>query len=183
MAGAFDRAWARTGRLEAGYVNHPSDPGGETNHGITIAVARANGYTGPMTTLPLAVAIQIAKRAYWDVVRGDELAALSEAVALEVFDTHFNFYPGAAAKFLQRALNLLNRRGRDFPDLAVDGLIGPGTIGALASFLTLRANDDGERVLLLMLNCQQGADYMRQATENPAKEDFVLGWFRHRVAA
>ncbi len=181
MGAAFDRAWARTGRLEAGYVNHPSDPGGETNHGITIAVARAHGYTGPMTQLPLALAVQIAKQAYWDVIRGDELAAVSEAVALEVFDTHFNFYPGAAAKFLQRALNALNRGGRDYADLAVDGELGPATLTALGAFLALRADDDGERVLLSMLNCLQGADYVRQATENPKKEDFVFGWFRHRV--
>ena len=30
---------------EGGYVNDPNDPGGETNWGCTVAVARANGYT------------------------------------------------------------------------------------------------------------------------------------------
>ena len=33
---------------EGGYVNHPSDPGGETNHGVTIGRAREAGYRGPM---------------------------------------------------------------------------------------------------------------------------------------
>lgn len=181
MSAAFQAAWARTGRLEAGYVNHPSDPGGETNHGITARVARAHGYLGPMVDLPLDLAVAIAKQAYWDVIAGDALAAVSLPVALEVFDTHFNFYPGFAAKALQRSLRALNRTGRDFLDVAVDGVIGPGTVSALSRFLALRG-PDGERVLLRMLNALQGADYVRQAEENPAKEDFVFGWFLHRVA-
>ena len=43
-------------RAEGGYVNDPADKGGETNYGITVAVARANGYTGPMRDLPVAMA-------------------------------------------------------------------------------------------------------------------------------
>lgn len=37
---------------EGRYVNHPSDPNGATNWGITERVARANGYQGDMRTLP-----------------------------------------------------------------------------------------------------------------------------------
>jgi lysozyme family protein len=178
---AFLAAWSRTGRLEAGYVNHPSDPGGETNHGITVAVARAHGYLGPMVDLPASTALAIAKAAYWDEVAGDRLAALSSAVAFEVFDTHFNLWRGAAGQFLQRSLNALNGRGAYWPDLRVDGAIGDATIGALAAFLERRRRDDGEAVLVRMLNSLQGADYVRQAEANPLKEDFVFGWFRHRV--
>ena len=36
---------------EGGYTNNPNDKGGETNFGITVAVARAFGYTGPMTSM------------------------------------------------------------------------------------------------------------------------------------
>ena len=35
-------------KREGGYVNNPNDKGGETCWGITVAVARANGYAGPM---------------------------------------------------------------------------------------------------------------------------------------
>ena len=50
-------------RAEGGYVNDPQDKGGETNYGITVAVARANGYTGPMRDLTVAVARDIGAQA------------------------------------------------------------------------------------------------------------------------
>jgi hypothetical protein len=53
---------AATIALEGGYVNHPADPGGETNMGITKKVARQNGYVGPMRTLPR----EIAEGIYYD---------------------------------------------------------------------------------------------------------------------
>ena len=36
---------------EGGYANHPKDPGGETNWGVTKRTAQANGYTGSMRAM------------------------------------------------------------------------------------------------------------------------------------
>ncbi|MCP1772876.1 lysozyme family protein [Neisseria perflava] len=44
----FNTAVDRVLGHEGGYVNHPADPGGETNWGVTKAVAREHGYTGSM---------------------------------------------------------------------------------------------------------------------------------------
>lgn len=176
----FDRAWDATGRAEGGYSNHPSDPGGETMWGITARVARAHGYTGPMRQLPRSTARDIAKRAYWDALRLDDVAALSPRIAHELFDTNFNLWHGAAVRFLQQSLNGLNQQARRYPDVAVDGRLGPRTLAALREYLRWRGAD-GELVLLRLLNGLQAADYLRQTVANPAKEDFLFGWILHRV--
>jgi len=51
MDTAFDTAFERLIGHEGGYVNHPDDPGGETNWGITLRTAREQGYTGEMRDL------------------------------------------------------------------------------------------------------------------------------------
>jgi lysozyme family protein len=176
----FDRAWDITARAEGGYANHPNDPGGETMWGITARVARAHGYTGPMRELPKSTARAIAKRAYWDALRLDDVAALSPAIARELFDTNFNMGPRPAVRFLQRSLNGLSMRGERYPLLEVDGQLGPATLAALRAFLRWRG-PAGETVLLRLLNALQAADYLRQAVEQPGKADFLFGWVLHRV--
>ena len=46
-------------RVEGGYSNDKNDAGGETMYGITVAVARANGYAGNMKDMPRKVAYDI----------------------------------------------------------------------------------------------------------------------------
>lgn len=164
-------------RVEGGYVNDPADSGGETNFGITEEVARAFGYTGAMRDMPRATAFDIYAARYWDAVRGDELAALSEPVAFEVVDTGVNMGQARAVTFLQRSLNVLNVGGKLYPDLIVDGLAGPMTTNALRQYLDVR--DEG--ALLKALNCLQGAAYVELAERREKDERFVYGWLRNRV--
>ncbi len=185
MSEAFIRAWKKTHRAEGGYVDHPSDPGGRTNHGITERVARAHGFKGDMRDLSAVKAEEIAKREYWDVIRLDEISTLSDAIAQELFDTNLNMWADkaggrAAIYFLQRQLNALNSQQRHYPDVVVDGRIGEKTIAALREFLRRRGKD-GETVLLRGLNSEQTCDYRRQAEANELKEDFYFGWVLNRV--
>ena len=99
---------------EGGYVDHPLDKGGPTCFGITEAVARANGYRGPMRRLSRAEAAAIYKRLYWLRPRFADVAVRSARIAAELFDTGVNMGPAVAVTFLQRALTALNRRGKDF---------------------------------------------------------------------
>lgn len=101
---------------EGGYVNDPTDRGGETNYGITVKVARENGYTGPMINLPIETVKEIYKAKYWDKVRADELP---EAVRYIVFDTAINSGPSRGVKILQKC-----------GGVTVDGIIGPNTLRA-----------------------------------------------------
>src|SRR5947209_18798394 len=101
---------------EGGYVSNPADKGGPTCFGITEAVARANGYSGPMRQLPREEAAAIYKRLYWLRPRLDEVAKRSADIAAELFDTGVNMGPAVANTFLPRALTALNRHAQDNPD-------------------------------------------------------------------
>ena len=166
---------------EGGYVANAADNGGPTCFGITQAVARANGYLGPMRGLPRAEAAAIYRRLYWLRPRFDEVAKRSARVAAELFDTGANMGPAVAVTFLQRALTALNRNGSDYPDLVPDGRIGTQTLTALDSFLKLRGRTGGERVLLRSLEALQGERYLRLAERRPANEAFLYGWLANRI--
>lgn len=120
-ASNFKDALRFTLKYEGGYVDHPADPGGATNLGITIAVLRS--WRGrPVTkddvrNLKVDEAGQIYKARYWDKVEGDKLPP---GVDLAVFDYAVNSGPARAAKVLQRAAGV-----------PADGVIGMDTIAAV----------------------------------------------------
>ena len=165
---------------EGGYVDNVADRGGPTCFGITEAVARANGYRGPMRQLPREEAAAIYKRLYWLRPRFDEVAKRSERIAAELFDTGANMGPAVAVTFVQRALTALNRNATDYPDLVPDGRIGPVTLSALDRFFALRGSG-GETVLLRALEALQGERYLRLAERRPANEAFLYGWLANRI--
>ena len=174
----FERAWAHTGPKEGGYANHPNDTGKATKYGVTERVARANGYKGDMRNLPLETAMEIAKAQYWDVLNLDRVAALSEPIALEMFDTLYN--GGDVGAWLQRCLNVLNQQGKVYPDMSVDGRIGPMTLEALRAYLAKRGKE-GEAVLLKAMNAIQGERFIRIAEGNQSQEAFIYGWLKNRA--
>ncbi|MGE4431900.1 MAG: glycoside hydrolase family 108 protein [Sphingobium sp.] len=168
-------------RAEGGYVNDSRDAGGETNFGITIAVARANGFQGAMRDLPRSLAIEIYRRQYVIAPGFDRIAIIAPLIGAELVDTGVNMGPTVAAKFLQRALNGLNNQGKDFADLIVDGAAGQKTRDALTAFIRKRGGE-GERRLLALLNALQGERYLSLCEGRSENEAFLYGWLT-RVAA
>lgn len=114
----FDQAFAIVVEHEGGYSNHPDDKGGETMWGITLAVARANGYLEDMEAMPVAVAKRIYRAKYWDAVKADQLPA---SCRYAVFDAAVNSGVRQAVFWLQRAVGVKD-----------DGVIGPLTLQACA---------------------------------------------------
>lgn len=163
---------------EGGYVNDPKDPGGETMFGITKETARDAGYYGPMAQLPIAVARGIYRKRYVLAPGFGKIVDRSERIGAELIDTGVNMGPTVAARFLQRALNVLND-GR-FADVVVDGAIGPASLRALDAFLAWRGRA-GEAQLLKILNALQAVRYVEIAEARPASERFVYGWISNRV--
>lgn len=114
----FDQAFTRLLGHEGSYSNDPRDNGGETMWGITVKVARANGYFEDMEAMPQSVAKGIYKRMYWDAIKADQLPA---SCRYDVFDAAVNSGVTQAIKWLQRSVSV--------PD---DGILGPFTLQAVS---------------------------------------------------
>lgn len=109
---------------EGGYVNHPSDPGGETKYGIS---KRAYPEIS-IVDLTEEKAAELYKRDYWDRIKGDDLPV---GIACVVMDYAVNSGISRASKALQSACGLANP----------DGIIGPHTLNIV--WVTVK-NDSNE---------------------------------------
>jgi lysozyme family protein len=167
---------------ERGYVDHADDRGGPTNHGITVAVARANGYDGDMRDLPLSLAREIYRKRYIVRPAFDKVWLVDHRIGDELIDTGVNMGPNRPGEFLQRWLNGFNDTGSRYADLFVDGRLGPVTLDALRAFLRWRGAE-GERVMVVALNCLQGGRYLEITEGDRTQRAFLYGWMRARVAA
>ena len=110
---------------EGGYVNHPKDPGGMTNMGVTKRVYEEwVGYSvseNTMQNLKEEDVAPIYKKNYWDRVKGDQLP---NGLDLVVFDFGVNAGTGRAAKYLQAMIGTV-----------ADGGIGPNTLGKIKEYI------------------------------------------------
>ena len=165
---------------EGGYVDHPNDPGGATCWGWTERNARKRGYTGDMRNLSLQTAKQWYYEDYWIKPGFNLIHKVKPMYASELFDSGVNVGTQTALKWLQGLLNALNRQGRDYPDIIVDGKIGEKTIGALERYIALRGKN-GDIVMMRGLNGLQVAHYYNISKRNEKLEDFFFGWILNRV--
>lgn len=152
-------------------------------YGISEAVARAHGYSGPMRRIPRDEAARIYLRLYWLRPRFDEIARRSARLAAELLDTGAKFGPAVAATFLQRVLTALNRGGGDYPDVIPDGRIGARTLAALDTFLATRAAAAGEAVLLRAFDAVTGERCIRLAERRPPNEALLYDWLANATSA
>ena len=162
--------------VEGGYSNNPADPGGETNHGVTVAVARSHGYSGPMREMPKETAQQIYIGSYVEGPGFHRVVAISPAVGEKLVDAGVNAGTGRSARWFQRALNQLSRGGADFPEVAVDGKIGAQTLAAYQALERKRGRVKACELVLKLLDAQQGAHYM-----SLNKPTFIVGWADKRL--
>lgn len=116
----FQRALSRVLKHEGGFANHPKDPGGATNRGVTLATFRAYVKAdGTVTDLKKITDEQVSTvyyRHYWAAVNAHQLPA---GIDYAVFDFAVNSGPKRAAQYLQGVLGV-----------AQDGRVGPKTIAA-----------------------------------------------------
>jgi lysozyme family protein len=121
MKDNFEMCIALVLKHEGGFVNHPKDPGGVTNRGVTKKVWEE--WVGKPVSIDDMKALTVEdvkplyKAQYWDRVRGDSLPAGVDYVCLDVA---VNSGVVRSGKFLQAALGL-----------PTDGIIGPATLAAV----------------------------------------------------
>lgn len=120
--GEFDRALAKVLVHEGGFVNHPKDPGGATNQGVTQAVyddyRRGLGQKlRGVKLLEKGERDSIYRVRYWALINGD---SLPPGVSYVVFDGAVNSGVGRSVRWLQRALGI-----------PADGIVGPQTLVAV----------------------------------------------------
>lgn len=176
----FKKAFVHTIGLEGGYSDNPNDRGGKTMFGITEAVARENGYMCEMSRMTPDIAQHIYYNKYWEKMQLNDVCRMSEALAIELFDTGVNMGIATAIMFLQQCLNAFNQQGVLYPDIPEDGVIGKNTIAMLHAFYAKRGAKGGQ-VLLKAINALQGARYIELSQKRQQNESFVFGWFANRV--
>lgn len=111
----FDTAFDRLLGSEGGYVNHPSDPGGETNWGIS----KRSYPNVDIKGLTKEGAKVIYRRDFWDRIHADEL---HPSIAFQAFDFAVNSGIDTAVRKLQTAVGV-----------SADGHWGPVTKAAAAA--------------------------------------------------
>ncbi|QYW02282.1 SAR endolysin N-acetylmuramidase [Stenotrophomonas phage Philippe] len=163
--------------LEGGYVNNPKDPGGATNHGITEQVARNHGYKGSMKDLSKDAAASIYYDDYIKAPRFDLFLDVSPAVAEKLVDAGVNTGTTRPSRWLQQSLNSLNRDGKDFPLLTVDGKVGPATLAAYKRLQTVRGEVRACELTLKLLDSYQAQHYVSLTN----LKTFTPGWIDHRI--
>jgi lysozyme family protein len=166
---------------EGGYSDHPSDRGGPTNQGITMATLKdyhaRYGYgdfdhDGDIDTADILMldtpdeAAPVYKREFWDRVHGDDLPSGLDYL---IFDSAVNHGSINAGKFLQRALNRTART-----KVLVDGYIGPRTLEAVPSLNT--------GTLIADVIRERDIFYRKIVACDASQECFFKGWMNRLKA-
>lgn len=155
----WDDSFAAVLKHEGGFVNHPKDPGGMTNLGVTRSAWEAylnrNVTEAEMRGLTPEAVKPFYKAMYWDKIKGDQLPA---GVDYAAYDLAVNSGTGRAAKYLQQIAGV-----------TADGAIGPKSLDAIKSC-------DPEQTVEAL--CDMRLDFLKRL---PTFETFGKGWSR-RVA-
>lgn len=158
MESNFDACLKEVLKHEGGYVDHPADPGGATNRGVTKKAWEE--YVGhevskdDIKALTVEDVTPFYRERYWDVCKCDRLHAGLDYV---VFDIAVNSGTGRAAKFLQGAVGVV-----------ADGRIGPVTLMSVDNS-TLSAAE------LIDIICNRRVMFWKSL---PTFTTFGRGWLR-----
>ena len=184
----FEEEYQKMLAHEGGWIHHPNDRGGETYFGISrvnhphwsgwtkIDVVKDHNGIPDESLLDLGDEVKsFYKEKYWNRISGDSLPKI---LSSSLFDIAVNGGVRKAGRYLQRALNRMNRQGKDWPDILEDGKIGPQTLKALKSFYLKRRDYS---VLAFWIETQRAMLYWNIAKADKTQEDFFNGWSKRSI--
>lgn len=161
---------------DGGFVFHPNDPGGATNHGVSLRTLRqledndlddwnfdkdGDVDADDVKLMAKGAAIKFYEKHFWSKYF-DRL--LDQQIATKVFDMAINMGQRQAVKILQRARNQIKIT------LIVDGVIGLKTVGAV--------NEISSTLLHYLIIAEQARFYFDLVDKKPSRGVFLLGWLR-----
>lgn len=157
----YTKCFAHMIKSEGGYVDHPKDPGGATNYGITIGTLSKKlgrpATKDEVKNISMKLVREIYRESYWDTVKGNNLPDGFDLVA---FDGGVNSGPSRGVRWLQVGLGV-----------KADGVIGPKTLSATENV------SDG--VAVIKKACASRLSFLKSLRHWGS---FKTGWTR-RVAA
>ncbi len=139
---------------EGGYVNDPTDSGGETKFGISKRSYPALN----ISSLTIEQAKNIYKRDFWDKQPYKSIA--DAPIAIKGFDAAINMGASSANKCLQQAVG----------NLKEDGVLGPISLDAI--------NSEEPEALLSAFKGKLADYYKSLVVLHPKNERFINGWLR-----
>ena len=182
MEPIFERIHAFTAKWEGGYVNHPSDPGGATNHGISLRYLEAAGLdingdgkvdAADVRALTPPLAQGIYYRDFW---RMPGICRLPPLVAAVVYDGAVNMGTGRSIRHLQERCNAFLKVAAI---IAVDGALGPRTETAVRKVCAV---SPAHALVLATAVLERRSEYYKDLARQDRFKPFLKGW-QNRVAA
>jgi len=161
----FEYAIEKTLQHEGGYIDHPADPGGATQMGISLRWYKE--HVDPEATASTIIGLtkervlDLYEKYFWkpeyDLIHEKDVAA-------KVFDMAVNMGERQAVKLVQRACQACGKNIED------DGVIGQKTLQAINS-----AEVD---TMLAAIRATQAGFYRGLVMKKPSNEAFIKGWLR-----
>lgn len=178
---SFELAHKFTHKAEGGYVNHPKDPGGPTNLGVSFRWLKSIGIEGggdvdldgdididDIKALTPGLASGLFKVHFWDAYRMSEYP---EFVGICMYDFTINAGPIQPVKVLQESLQFYSC---PFGTILIDGKAGPKT-RECAKFVASNSQKDFTLALRMLAHRQRWYDNL--VFNSPDKfKDFHAGW-------
>lgn len=170
--------------IEGGWVNNPADPGGETNYGVTNAVAQQHRETlvrdykwdGKMRNLTKEMATSIYYKDYIERPGFNRLLTVSPAVAEKLVDAGVNAGTSRSGRWFQESLNAVSRDGKDYPKIGTDGKVGPATLAAYQALQRKRGAVVACKMVIKMMDGKQTTHYL-----SLNMHEFTAGWIINRI--